>query len=361
MARRREPADWERDLDAARPVERQVRAALEAYPGVTDLSDFTMQTDDLDFEFRLDGRLVRVDVKRKEHRSSAELAELWPEVPAEALFVLDETAFRTLVWPDGMGYLLINDCPMKRWHVLGPWELLLGPRRRFERLGDKGRGPFLKGKMLIDLRTAAETTPELSVDAVVRVARSSYRARTRVRAFQVPGRPLLPVIPVTPTATATRPPPPSEVRDAAPPAARPASPVAPRPASPVAPTPAARPASPVAPPPKPPVATPTSIEPAAKAAPASPAAEHAASPAAPDDRPKPPVATPTPAAPATPIAPVAASGPAAEVDPRWAGLDPGLVAAVKSAWGWDEPTPVQGLAIPRVLAGDNVLVIAPTA
>ncbi|MDQ1393799.1 MAG: ATP-dependent helicase Lhr and Lhr-like helicase, partial [Acidimicrobiaceae bacterium] len=42
-------------------------------------------------------------------------------------------------------------------------------------------------------------------------------------------------------------------------------------------------------------------------------------------------------------------------------LDPGLVAAVKSAWGWDEPTPVQGLAIPRVLAGDNVLVIAPTA
>ncbi|MDQ1358332.1 MAG: ATP-dependent helicase Lhr and Lhr-like helicase [Acidimicrobiaceae bacterium] len=337
MARRREPGDWERDLDRARRVERQVGTALKAIFGVTAVSDLTEQTKDLDFEFPLDGGAVRVDVKLKEHRSSAELAALWPEVPPEALFVLDETAFRTLVWPEGMGYLLIKDCPTRRWHVLGPWELLLGPRRRFERLGDKGRGAFLKGKMLIDLRTAAETTKELSVDALVRVARSSHRARTRVQAFRVPGQTSLPVIPVAPQ---------------------------------VAP---AGSKAPSAPDQRPPGEGP----PQSEGPPPGEGPSRSKAPSAPDQRP-PGSKTPPPPAEGPPRSegppeseglhdrdggggariPV---GPAPEVDPRWAGLNPGLVAAVKSAWGWDEPTAVQALAIPLVLAGDNVLIVAPTA
>lgn len=36
-----------------------------------------------------------------------------------------------LSWSEGMGYLLIADAPATRWVVIGPWELLLGPRRRF--------------------------------------------------------------------------------------------------------------------------------------------------------------------------------------------------------------------------------------
>jgi ATP-dependent Lhr-like helicase len=50
-----------------------------------------------------------------------------------------------------------------------------------------------------------------------------------------------------------------------------------------------------------------------------------------------------------------------EVDPHWAGLDPDLVSAIKSKWGWEEPTVVQSRAFPRILAGANVLVLAPTA
>lgn len=195
MSRPRRPDDWGRDLDGARGVEEQVRVALDAHPSISHVSDFTAEMDALDFEFRFERATVRVDVKAKWSRSSAELAAEWPDVPADELFVLDETCFRTLLWNEGLGYLLIRDERRSRWHVFGPWELCLGPRRRFERAGDKGSGEFLKGKLLLDLRAAAASTTELSVDALLDVVRSTRAALHQVRGVRVPGEDELPVIP----------------------------------------------------------------------------------------------------------------------------------------------------------------------
>ncbi|HWG74964.1 MAG TPA: DEAD/DEAH box helicase [Acidimicrobiales bacterium] len=277
MARAREASDWGQDLRAARAVEGQVARALAAHPTISHLADYTTEMDGLDFEFRFDGDRVRVDVKEKRQRYSSEIAEMWPDVPGSELFVLDETCLRALLWAEGLGYLIVKDVPARRWHILGPWELCLGPRRRFERRGDRGAGPFLKGKLLVDLRTAAETTPDLSIDALLRVVRTSRRALRQVEAFTVRGRSGLPVIP----------------RDG---------------------TPADRGA-------------------AANQHPTIPAAKADAAP----------------------------DGTEAFVDPLWNGLDPELVTAIKAKWGWDAPTAVQALAFPHVLAGANVLVLAPTA
>ena len=73
----------------------------------------------------------------------------WPDVPALDLLVVDELSLRQLVWADGLGYLVLHDMPSRSWHLFGPWELWLAPRRRFERPGDKGSGLFLKGKVLL--------------------------------------------------------------------------------------------------------------------------------------------------------------------------------------------------------------------
>lgn len=246
-----------------------MRRALAEHPEITHLSDYTGEMDDLDFDFRFQGERVRVDVKEKIQSLSQEFSQIWPEVPESDLFVLDETSFRALLWAEGLGYLLVRDRPAARWHVLGPWELCLGPRRRFERREDRGAGEFLKGKMLLDLRTAAETTSDLSVDSLLRVVRASRAALRQVRALPVGRSGSLPIIP----------------RPAARPAARPPQ----------------RPPSP---------------EPAAAVV---------------------------------------------DVDLRWAGLDPALVCAIKATWGWDAPTAIQAEAFPPVLAGANVLILAPTA
>jgi ATP-dependent Lhr-like helicase len=289
VARSRNRGDWERDRREARPVERRVEEALRDHRAVSYVADFSTETEDLDFQFRLDGAVVRMDVKEKKSVLSDDFAAVWPEVPSAALFVLDETAFRTLVWPEGMGYVVIHDRPMQQWHVFGPWELLLGPHRRCERLGDKGNGAFPKGKLLIDMRTAARTTPDLSIDALVEVVRASRKARSMVRAFSVPGQRSLPLVGGVPP---ERHPPEHHPPERHPPEHHPPE------------RPGVRPAS------------------------------DAGGKPAPTDE---------------------------SVDPRWVGLDPDLVAAVKAAWGWDEPTPVQALAIPHVLAGKNTLIVAPTA
>lgn len=260
MTRARRPEDWRRDLDAARAGEQEVAGALRAHPQVSHLSDYTTEHDELDFRFRFDGGDTRVDVKEKRSTLSVELRELWPEVPEPELFVVDETAFRTLLWAEGLGYLLVHDVPQRRWHVFGPWELALGPRRRFERRGNRGAGEFLKGKLLFDFRSAAATTEQLSIDALLDVVRESRRALRGYRAVRIRNRDVLPVIP-----------------------------------------------------------------------------------------------RPTAAAVAEPVA-VPVDG-----DPRWAGLDVGLVAAVKRRLGWDAPTPVQRAAFPPILQGHNTLVLAPTA
>ncbi len=264
------PEDWERDVNAARAIEAAVGRALSEHPAVSHRADYTREVDGLDFEFRFEGGRVRVDVKEKRQPLSAEYAALWPEVPGRELFVLDETCFRALMWAEGLGYLLVRDVPANRWHVLGPWELSLGPRRRFDRRGDRGAGEFLKGKLLLDLRTAAHTSPDLSVDGLLRVVRASRQALRQVRAFPVRGRSQLPVIPKLQEV---------ELRY-----------------------------------------------------------EQSLETAKPPDRRE-----------------------IDEVDPRWAGLDPSLVATIKSKWGWEEPTAVQSLALPLVLAGANVLILAPTA
>lgn len=272
MTRVRQPEDWGRDRESARESERRVHEALAAHPQVSHLSDFTEEMDALDFEFMFEGAGVRVDVKAKQSLSSDEIAGQWPEVPRRDLFVLDETSFRTLLWSEGLGYLLIADGPAARWHVFGPWELSLGPRRRFERRGDRGAGEFLKGKLLLDLRTAARTTDELDIGAFLGVVRASRSALHQVRGWKVRGRDELPVVP----RLRLRPPAPS-----------------PRP--------------------------PASVEPAPG-----------------------PTVEPAP-------------------DTAWAGLSAELARSLRDRWGWNEPTAVQREAFPAVLAGQNTLVLGPTA
>src|SRR4051812_29682804 len=131
MSRAREPSDWDVDRNAARSTEEQVRAALEQHPLTSHVSDFTGEFDEPDFRFRLDGQDVRLEVKAKLQEYSREYVDLWPDVVPEDLFILDETSYRHLVWGDGLGFVVVDDQPMSRWHVFGPWELCLGPRRRF--------------------------------------------------------------------------------------------------------------------------------------------------------------------------------------------------------------------------------------
>lgn len=130
---------------------------------------------ELDFEFRSKGEQVNLEVKAKGQPLSDDYLGLWPEVPHRELFVVDETAFRRLAWAEGMGYLVVYDRPVGRWLYLGPWELALAPRRRFQRLGDKGAGELLKGKLLFDLPTG----PDLRVrEAHEPRCRSGNRAST---------------------------------------------------------------------------------------------------------------------------------------------------------------------------------------
>ncbi|MGP0006186.1 MAG: DEAD/DEAH box helicase [Acidimicrobiales bacterium] len=268
------PDDWDRDLAAARPIEKRVHTALESHPEISHLSDFTREMDALDFQFRFERQDVHVDVKAKFQRLSDEIAEQWPETPRDELFVVDETSFRQLVWKEGLGYLLVDDEPRDRWHVFGPWELCLGPRRRFERRGNRTGSVFLKGKLLLDFRTASRTTGELDVDALLDVVRRSRNALREVRAIPIRAGEDLPVLPLTHRAEA------EEIS------------------------------------------------------------------ASTDDAP-----------PLRPVGPHLEYGP----DTLWSGLSTELVGAIKTKWGWAQPTPVQRAAFQPILQGRNVLLLAPTA
>ncbi|MGH9278771.1 MAG: DEAD/DEAH box helicase [Acidimicrobiales bacterium] len=264
MARAREPADWDHDLAGARALEQEVCDAIRQHPEVSHFADFTHEWD-LDFEFRFERETVRVELKAKGGPLSRDYVELWPEVPPTDLFMLDETAFRKMLWEEGMGYLLVWDRPARRWLYFGPWELALAPRRRLQRLGRKTGADFLKGKLLIDLRTAAASSPNLDVGALLDVVRRSRTALRQPAPIRIRGYDEPPVIP------------------------------RPRPVAPPEPA----------------------LEPR------------------PDDE--------------------------FETDRTWVGLSQELVAGVEQRWGWDAPTPVQRDAIPAILRGDNVLVLAPTA
>jgi ATP-dependent helicase Lhr and Lhr-like helicase len=278
VARARDADDWDRDLEAARSSEAQVARALSLHPFVSHLADYTAEMDVLDFEFRFERERVRVDVKEKRTRYTRDYREMWPEVPEPELFILDETAFKALMWEEGLGYLLIHDVPQDRWLVMGPWEIALGPRRRFQRLGDKGSGDFLKGKLLLDLRTASASSRNLSVDELLRVVELSRRARRQVEPIRLRVREVIPVVPR-------------------------------------------------------PVPRPGVSSTAQTAPPRGPTPEPRQSPRSGEE----------------------------QTDNDWGGLSSELVASVTAKWGWAAPTEVQSLAFPAVLAGDNVLVLAPTA
>lgn len=198
MARERRPADWVRDLKAGRDAEAYVRALLFEHPAVRRVADLSAQPETPDFEFQYEGERVGLEVKSKLQPYSSEYHEMWRELPESELFILDETSLRALSWAEGMGYLLIADAPSRRWVVIGPWELLLGPRRRFERLGPRTGKTFGKGKLLLDLGTG-QAMGDVVIDVVLQIVRRTRATRRGVRPIQLRGQPELPVVPKAPT------------------------------------------------------------------------------------------------------------------------------------------------------------------
>jgi hypothetical protein len=182
MSRRRRPQDWERDLAAARAAEAALAERLRADPRLDGFADHTSAFDRLDFSFVYSGLPVQVDLKEKIRPTSRGLAALWSAVPPQHLFVLDETVYRRIVWHGGGGYLIVHDHPGSRWAIFGPWELTLGPRTRYRRFGETETSSFFKGKILLDLRAAARSAADFSVDDLLAVIEASRAQRDSVDA-----------------------------------------------------------------------------------------------------------------------------------------------------------------------------------
>jgi hypothetical protein len=187
MARARRSSDWDVDLAAAQAVEMEVRGLLASDQRIHDLEDRTAAFDQLDFSFTFRGRSITLDVKEKRQPYSTGIRELWREVPEPFLFIVDETVFRRVVWQGGGGYLAIHDMPRRRWCYFGPWELTLGSRLRYGRWGQRGDKPFLKGKLLVDLRGAAGESVQFEVPEMLRVVESAQRWRDRVEPYPIHG------------------------------------------------------------------------------------------------------------------------------------------------------------------------------
>ena len=182
MQRARRLEDWDRDLRLARAAEDAFATELRADARIEDLEDHTGSHDQLDFSFAHQGRRVWVDLKEKRQPYSYGVRELWPDVPASCLFIVDETVYRRIVWQGGGGYLVVHDLPGDRWAIFGPWELALGPRVRYQRWGQKERGRFRKGKILLDIRAAAHQSRNFSVDDLLWVVDRSAAEREAVEA-----------------------------------------------------------------------------------------------------------------------------------------------------------------------------------
>ncbi len=181
LSRPRRPEDWDRDLRAAKPAEESFAAELSTDSRLVDLESHTDSFDKLDFSFTYGGRRIWVDLKEKRQAYSAGVQALWEEVPGSFLFILDETVYRRIVWQGGGGYLVVHDHPGRRWAIYGPWELTLGPRRRYER-EEKRKTTFLKGKILLDLRAAATLRSYFSIDELLHVIDKSVAQRDAVEA-----------------------------------------------------------------------------------------------------------------------------------------------------------------------------------
>lgn len=181
LSRPRRPEDWEFDLNAAKPAEEAFGAELATDPRLVDLETHTDSFDKLDFSFTYGGRRIWVDLKEKKKPYSAGVQALWEEVPGSFLFIVDETVYRRIVWQGGGGYLVVHDHPGSRWAIFGPWELTLGPRRRYER-EEHRKTTFLKGKILLDLRAAATLRSYFSIDELLHVIDKSVAQRDVVEA-----------------------------------------------------------------------------------------------------------------------------------------------------------------------------------
>lgn len=181
LSRPRRPEDWERDLRAAKRAEESFAAELATDPRLEGLESHTDSFDKLDFSFTYGGRRIWVDLKEKRQPYSQGVQALWEEVPGSFLFILDETVYRRIVWQGGGGYLVVHDHPGQRWAIFGPWELTLGPRRRYER-EEKRKTTFLKGKILLDLRAAATLRSYFSIDELLHVIDKSVAQRDVVEA-----------------------------------------------------------------------------------------------------------------------------------------------------------------------------------
>lgn len=181
LSRPRRPEDWERDLRNAKLPEDLFAAELEGDPRLIGLERHTDSFDKLDFSFEHAGRRIWVDLKEKRQSYSAGIQSLWEDVPESFLFIVDEIVYRRIVWQGGGGYLVVHDYPGTRWAIFGPWELTLGPRRRYEREETK-KTTFLKGKILLDLRAAALLRSYFSIDELLHVVDRSVEQLKKVQA-----------------------------------------------------------------------------------------------------------------------------------------------------------------------------------
>ncbi|HET7481853.1 MAG TPA: hypothetical protein VFK89_03235 [Actinomycetota bacterium] len=182
MARARQPDDWTRDLAQARAAEAELAEILAADSRLEDFEDHSGDVDRLDYSFTYAGLHVEVDLKEKRQRYSPGIGRLWPDLPPQDLFIVDETVYRRVVWRGGGGYLVVHDHPGDRWAIFGPWELTLGPRVRYQRWGQRRGESFLKGKLLLNLGAAARVARTFSVDDLLWVILRAAEERDAVEA-----------------------------------------------------------------------------------------------------------------------------------------------------------------------------------
>lgn len=197
MASNGPPANRLREFRTGRDVEDYVRERFFGHPAVRRFADLSQQRETPDFEFRFQGGRVGLEVKSKLKSYSADYRAMWPELPEPDLFILDEGSLRSLSWSEGMGYLLIADAPASRWVVIGPWELLLGPRRRFADVKGPNAAAVGKGKLLLDLGIG-RSFEDVVVEDLLRIVRETRRKRSQAAPIRWRGQPDLPVVPRPP-------------------------------------------------------------------------------------------------------------------------------------------------------------------
>ena len=152
--RERRPQDWVADLSERHTLEREVATAIRAHPDLVALRTSTAATDRLDFQMRGPGdRLCELELKTKRQPYRG-WDRYWPDLSERDLFILDELALRRLIEAGRFAFLVVRDLPGDRWCLWSTMELVLTTKVRVSR-ELAGRRPSIKGKVLIDLGSAA--------------------------------------------------------------------------------------------------------------------------------------------------------------------------------------------------------------